>query len=92
MSLPSLEVNTMFTVRLAPTATVTLLPAEDVELTVSLLPETVSVVDEALGGVTGGVVLPDVFAGVALVPLSVPTEVEPHPLTNTKRPLRRSSR
>jgi hypothetical protein len=52
----------------------------------------VSVVGEALGGVTGGAALPDAFAGAVIVPLSVPTEVEPHPLTNAKKPPRKSNR
>jgi hypothetical protein len=92
MGWPSLDVNTTFTVRPAPTATVTLLPDEAVEVTVSLVPVTLSVVEEAGGGVTGGVELPLAFAGAVLTPLSVPTEVEPQPVTNTKRPLRSSNR
>jgi hypothetical protein len=76
MGSPSLEVNVTLTVWLAPTVTDRAL-TEAVAVTESSDPVGASPTGPAFGGVVGVVGVVPLLVGGAMVPLSVPTEVEP---------------
>jgi hypothetical protein len=89
IAFPSLEVNVMLTVRLAPTTTETL-AAEGVATTKLLLP--VSPPPPPMGLPVGPPPVPPVPPpGVLMVPLLLPVELDPQPETSSSAQAPRSS-
>ena len=80
MGRPSVDVNVTLMVWLAPTATMNGAPTDAVAETLLSVPVTPPPTGAAFGGVTGAVgVVPATPVG-AMVPLSLPRELEPQPL------------